>query len=204
MRILEETDLRALFVETNGPTNLERKLAALLEESFSRGEPIVLEGIGTVSRGGAGQICVEPWKHPRVFLAYAVEDISQVRSIFRFLKTRGFEPWMDVECLLPGQNWPRAIERAIESADFVVPCFSKVSTSKRGFFQAELRYALDCAVMRPLDEIYLVPVRLEPCRVPSTIQRRTQYVDLFPEPESGLARLLKTLRSKALPKGTGD
>jgi len=38
-----------------------------------------------------------------------------------------------------------------------------------GGFQAEIRYALDCARRIPLDEIFVVPVRLDACRVPRSI-----------------------------------
>ena len=88
---------------------------------------------------------------------------------------------MDVRKLLAGQNWPRAIEAAIESSDFFVACFSGKSVRKKGGFQSEIRYALDCARQVPLDEIYIVPVRLDDCAVPRTIQHELQYIDLFPD-----------------------
>lgn len=198
---LDELDLRELLFPGRNQSHIEEKLAALFRETLSHGEPVYLEGIGVVSLDDHGRIGVEPSPRPRVFLAYVVEDLPQIRAIYQFLKMRDFEPWMDVECLLPGQNWPRAIERAIENADFVVPCFSNISTAKRGFFQAELRLALDCACLRPIDEAYLVPVRLEPCQVPRSIQKHTQYVDLFPEPATGLRKLLRTLRGKQITPG---
>jgi hypothetical protein len=33
----------------------------------------------------------------------------------------------------------------------------------------------------PLDEIFTVPVRLDCCLVPGSVQRETQYIDLFPD-----------------------
>jgi hypothetical protein len=101
---------------------------------------------------------------------------------------------MDVRKLLAGQNWPRAIEAAIESSDFFVACFSGNSARKKGGFQSELRYALDCARQVPLDEIYIVPVRLDGCAVPRTIQHQLQYIDLFPDWDAGMDRLLTMLR----------
>ncbi len=193
---LDEPSLRALLYSKESRPHLEEKLVNLLGEALRHGEPVHLAGIGILSADAGGGLRVSPSPSPRVFLAYVVEDQPRARSIFRFLKEHGFEPWMDVECLLPGQNWPRAIERAIEGADYVVPCFSKVSASKRGFFHAELRLALDYARLRPLDAAYLVPVRLEPCPVPRSIQKQTQYVDLFPDPEAGLRKLLQALRGE--------
>ena len=48
----------------------------------------------------------------------------------------------------------------------------------------------------PLDEIFMVPVRLDGCRVPRAIQREYQYLDLFPDWQRGLRRLLATMRKE--------
>ena len=112
--------------------------------------------------------------------------------------SQGFNPWMDIRKLLPGQNWPRAIENAIEIADFFVACFSSTSVNKRGGFQAEIRYALDCARRAPLDDIFMVPVRLDACRVPRAIQREIQYLDLYPDWPKGVRRLAATLQTEWL------
>jgi hypothetical protein len=95
--------------------------------------------------------------------------------------------------LLPGQNWPRSIEDAIESTDFVIACFSQNSVSKKGGFQAEIRYALDCARRVPLDDVFLIPVRLDGCLVPSSIRREIQYIDLFPDWARGFRRIVTIL-----------
>ena len=81
----------------------------------------------------------------------------------------GFEPWMDRKKLMPGQNWPRAIERAIDVSSYFIACLSRESVCKRGQFQAELRYALQCARKMPLGEIFFIPVRLNDCAVPAEI-----------------------------------
>jgi len=189
MKILEEADLRDMLFSQAHPEPLSEKLEWLLRDSLSREGSLCLRGVGTFRLFPDAQIQFEPWTRKRVFLAYACEDRVAVRAIYRFLARQGFDPWMDSECLLPGQNWPRAIERAIEVADFVVPCFSRVSCRKRGHFQTELRFALEFRQRMPLDSVYLVPVRLEECAVPRRIQRETQYIDMFPQPGAGMRRL---------------
>ncbi len=82
-------------------------------------------------------------------------------------------------------------------ADFFVACFSKRATGKRGSFQSELRYALDCARHLPLEEVFFIPVRLEECRIPVRISRELQYVDLFPNWGKGVRRILATIRKQA-------
>jgi hypothetical protein len=129
-----------------------------------------------------------------VFIAYGKEDESLALRLYEDLNQAGFSPWMDVRKLLPGQNWPRAIEAAIENSDFFVACFSRNSVRKKGGFQSEIRYALDCARQVPLDEIYIVPIRLDDCTVPRTIQHELQYIDLFPDWDVGMERLLTMLK----------
>jgi len=98
---------------------------------------------------------------------------------------------------MPGQNWPRAIETAIQTSDFFVACFSRRSMSKRGTFHSELRYALLCAEKIPLDEIFFIPLRLDECAVPRRIAKQVQYVDLFPDWEAGLARVIAAMKKQA-------
>lgn len=163
-------------------------LARLIRRSLRRTASVELDDLGTFARE-SGKITFRPRGGPRVFIAYAVEDVTHAERLFGDLKNWGYSPWLDREKLLPGQNWPRRIEDAIESADFFIACFSSNSVSKRGGFQAEIRYAMDCASRVPLDEVFLIPVRIDECAVPTRIQRETQYVDLFPDWDQGVSRV---------------
>ena len=169
------------------------QLAQVVVRGLTRGKAVEIDGLGIFYPDPVHGMRFEP-RPPQVFLAYAREDRETVEQLYEDLSARGFGPWMDVRKLLPGQNWPRSIETAIETSDYFVACFSKQSVNRWGGFQSEIRYALDCARRVPLDEIFLVPVRLDACRVPRSIQRELQYVDLFPDWSSGIERLLATLR----------
>jgi hypothetical protein len=137
-----------------------------------------------------------PSTKPRIFVAYVEEDLEHAIRLYADLEAAGYLPWMDRKELLPGQNWPRCIERAIQTCDFFIPCFSRHAARKRGTFQAELRYALDCAKFLPLDSIYMVPVRLDACTVPARIAREIQYVDLFPDWTDGVRRVVRTIETQ--------
>jgi len=132
---------------------------------------------------------------PQVFVAYVEEDLALARRLRDGMAAAGCAPWMDKDKLMPGQNWPRAIRRAIEISDAFVACFSVRSSSKRGPFQSELRWALHCAQRMPLDETFVVPVRLEACAVPRQIQERVQYVDLFPDWDAGVKRVIRAVQA---------
>lgn len=172
------------------------RILRLIDHCLREGSAIDLEGAGRFELE-AGNVVFQPSSRTQVFIAYASEDRAQARKLYRALKSHGLEPWMDEQKLLPGQNWPRAIERALEVSDYAVICFSRRSVGKRGFFQSEIRYALDVAACVPLDQIFLVPVRLSECIVPEQIARKTQYIDLFPDWETGFQALLTVLTRRS-------
>ena len=173
-------------------------LAQVVIRFLAEGKPVEIDGLGTFRPDPRTGFRFEPAaaSRPQVFIAYVEEDAAHADRLFEALEQAGFNPWMDLRKLLPGQNWPRAIETAIENSDFFVACFSRNSVLKKGGFQAEIRYALDCARRVPLDEIFVVPLRLDPCRVPRSIQRELHYVDLFPDWERGLRRLTAMMRAQ--------
>ncbi len=174
-----------------------RRIAGIIRTALAEGHEIEIDGLGLLRPAKGGRFDFLPCERPRVFIAYVEEDVAHARRLYRAFERSGLEPWMDKEKLLPGQNWPRSIQRAIEVADFFVPCFSRRAAVKRGAFQSELRYALDCATKVPLEDVFILPVRLNDCAMPKEIARRLQYVDLFPEWDRGVRRLVRMVRQSA-------
>lgn len=130
-----------------------------------------------------------------VFLCHASEDKPAVRCLHDRLVADGFETWFDQVSLKGGQDWRREIRRTVPEADAVVVFLSKHSVSKKGFVQAEIRLALEAAQNEPEGSIYVIPVRIEPCELPRSLER-WHCIDLF-EP-SGYDRLLESLSDKAI------
>lgn len=173
------------------------ELSGLVLQGLERSGWVEVDGLGVFARGTDGRVQFHSGKAPRVFIAYAVEDLPEAEQLFLELRAFGFSPWMDRKKLLPGQNWPRRIEDAISSSDFFIACFSSRSVRKRGGFQTEIRFALDCAKKVPLDDVFLIPVRLDQCAIPIRIQRETQYVDMFPDWRAGLAGIRRIISPEA-------
>jgi hypothetical protein len=165
-----------------------------MREMLERGESVEIDGLGTLSRGGKHGFRFAAQTKPRVFIAYVEEDLRLAKKLYRAFEENGFHPWLDKKKLMPGQNWPRAIEAAIQTSDFFVACYSRRATSKKGSFPSELRYALFCAQKIPLGEIFLLPVRLDPCLVPRRISKQIQYLDLFPDWKAGVNRLVAVIK----------
>jgi hypothetical protein len=130
----------------------------------------------------------------RVFLCHSSGDKPAVRDLYRRLRADGFQPWLDEEELLPGQDWDHEIRRAVRAADAILVCLSCESVTKAGYVQKEIRFALDVADEQPEGTIFLIPLKLEECEIPERL-RRWQWVDLFEE--EGYERLLRALRVRA-------
>lgn len=175
---------------------LARRIARVLRQALAQGDTVEIDGLGKFVPGRGGGVRFVGQTKPRVFIAYVQEDLAQIRKLYRAFEQHGFRPWLDKKMLLPGQNWPRAIETAIQTSDFFVACFSQRAASKRGSFHSELRFALHCAAKVPLDEIFFIPLRLDDCSVPRRISRHVQYLDLFPEWNSGLSRVIAVIRAQ--------
>lgn len=167
-----------------------RHVARILRRALEHGAAVEIDGLGTFLPGRDQGFRFVAQSSARVFIAYVEEDLGLAKKLYCTLEERGFRPWLDKKKLMPGQNWPRAIEDAIRTCDFFVACFSRRSTAKRGSFHSELRFALACAAMVPLDEIFFIPVRFEECLVPARISKKIQYVDLFPNWGAGMEKVL--------------
>ena len=127
---------------------------------------------------------------PQVFISYAREDSDKVVELRSHLGVRGYSPWMDKFDIIGGEDWERAIVRAVRQCDFFLFCASRNSVNKRGAIQREIKEALDVWKERLEDDIFFIPVRLEPCDIPGQI-RRFQWIDLF-EPD-GLRQIERSI-----------
>jgi len=83
-----------------------------------------------------------------------------------------------------------ATKKAIRKADFFVALLSDISVNKIGMVQSEIRQALDVLEEFPDDRIYLIPVRLTPCKPTNARLSELHWIDLFPSWDSGVDRVL--------------
>jgi len=131
----------------------------------------------------------------RVFISYDRDDIDYARKMFRELKASSYEPWLDCESLLPGQRWESKIEQAMRESHYILALMSTRSSSKRGYVQKEIRKALDLLEEIPEGDIFLIPARIDECEPTHSALRGVQWVDLFPDWEAGVERIIRALKS---------
>ena len=127
----------------------------------------------------------------RVFLLYARGDQDTVHRLYHRLVKDGAKAWMDVENIIPGQDWQYEIRKAIHTSDIVIVCLSRGFNKQGGYRHEELKIALKKANSITDGETFIIPARLEMCDTPEPL-RRWQRVDLFAA--DGYKKLLRTLK----------
>ncbi|MEO0536157.1 MAG: toll/interleukin-1 receptor domain-containing protein [Cyanobacteria bacterium P01_A01_bin.123] len=138
---------------------------------------------------------------PEVFISYASEDRSKCEQLYRDLRAEGYDVWLDSQDLVAGSNWSIEIRKAIRGAQYFIIVLSSNSVSKRGYVQKEIREALDVLDEFPESETFIVPIRLEPCNEGFERLKTIQRVDMFPNWDDGVARIIRALKRRNLNPG---
>ena len=138
-----------------------------------------------------------------LFLSYVRESSAEVERLRDDLIQSGETVWWDRD-IPPGANWKQEIRQALKDAYAFVLCLSK-EMEERGSSGAfpEIRDAI--AIYRELAPggIFIIPVRLSECEVPTfeidstTMLDDLQFVDLFPAAQrsASVRRLVAALRA---------
>ena len=129
-----------------------------------------------------------------VFISYSKVDIDFAKKIYFDLKEAGANPWMDIENLLPGQNWKETIARTIRKCNFFIALISSSSISKRGFVQKEIKIALDVLSEIPQNDIFIIPVRIHECVPNDDILQNLHWVDIFISYEQSIKQILRVIK----------
>ncbi len=130
----------------------------------------------------------------RVFVCHAKEDKASARELHKRLHDDGIDAWLDEEDLLPGEEWKMSIEKAVKLSHVVLVLLSKNSTTKAGYVQKEIKIALDVADEQPEGTIFIIPIILEECEVPTRL-RSFQWLEYY-NPKS-YELLWKSLSARA-------
>jgi TIR domain-containing protein len=140
-----------------------------------------------------------PRTAPKAFLCHASTDKQEVRILYDKLLEKLIQPWLDERDLIPGQDWDAEIRKAVRATDVVLVCLSRSSITKEGYVQREIKIALDVADEKPEGMIYLIPIRLEECALPTRLAK-WHCVDLFKS--DGFDKLVRAIQVKTEQKGS--
>ncbi len=132
----------------------------------------------------------------KVFIIYASADAHFADPLIT--KLRG-EEWIDLwsgkSKLLPGQEWKHEIEKALQEADVILICFSDESLTKEGYYQKEIKLALERAYEKPEGTIFIIPIRFNECEPPSSLSK-LQWINCWGSVEEEYSKLLRSLENR--------
>jgi hypothetical protein len=174
------TELHTILTAGNKP--IPKNMQVLLQAGFRPGTVRVqykLPGQKNFSSLGelpiVDGVLILPVK--LLFLSYAHEDQKAVEVVAEKLYQDGFMTWLDKKDIRPGDSWKSRIKQGMDSADYVLIFLSKTSSTKKGYVQAEMKYAFEQRDLRPDGQRYIIPVLLEDF-VPPDRFADIQWVDL--------------------------
>lgn len=101
----------------------------------------------------------------KVFICYSKQDQSDAEKLFRRLRRAGFDPWMDKHRLVLGDDWEQEIKKAVSGAEVFLACL-RPGFDEVGFRQQEVSWALDALRSRPKGRTFIIPMVIEPCKLP--------------------------------------
>ena len=130
----------------------------------------------------------------RAFLCHSSPDKPFVRTLYTRLRSDLVEPWLDEENLLAGQDWDLEIRTAVHASDVVIACLSKNATTRAGYLQKEIKYALDVADEQPEGAVFIIPIKIEECDMPVRLSR-WQWINF--QEDDGYGKLIRSLRARA-------
>jgi len=128
----------------------------------------------------------------KIFISYSRKNLEKVKDLYKKLKELGHSLWMDEEDLLAGQIWENEVKKVISNAQAVLICLSSKWISERGYVQKELKMVLDAMGKIPEGEIFLIPIKLDNCTTPQSIEK-VHWVNLYET--NGFEKLQKSLNA---------
>ncbi len=156
---------------------------SLVYDGFDKGSFAFMTGIAAVIAAFAATISIvnsrklEIEREKRkVFFVYAREDVEAAKKLSSNLKDQGFSTWLDVEQILPGKIWQKAVMKGIEESAVALILISH-HLEKKGFVHQEVKVALEALQERDKDISPIIPVRLGDSPVPKDLAH-IHWVDL--------------------------
>jgi tetratricopeptide (TPR) repeat protein len=130
-----------------------------------------------------------------VFLSHSSTDKPRVRRIEQALKAAGLRVWLDESVIAAGDDFNLAIEKGLERSHRVLLFLSREALASSWVgLERSTAQARD-----PLNQSRrLVPVLLEDCVIPETLQR-LKYVDYREETAEALVALIAAAKGEVPP-----
>ena len=120
----------------------------------------------------------------KIFFSYSRSDSPFALTLAKDLREAGADIWIDQLDIPAGTHWDAAVEKALNSAAYVLVILSNASTASTNVMD-EVSFALESGKK-------IIPVLLEDCLAPFRL-RRLQRIDFTADYTTGFSQLVITL-----------
>lgn len=117
---------------------------------------------------------------PTIFLAGVNEDKDALNEIYKELTKGNYaDVFMFLKIKYPGEKFKPANDERIRKRDFFIACFS-TNTNRRvdSLFHREVKIALDVFLNKHPDAFYIIPIKLDNCKIPNYVVESERAKDL--------------------------
>ena len=122
------------------------------------------------------------------------QEYDSAKRLYEELKRTKLHPWLDQYDILPGQRRETEMLKAIKNSRYFIAILSSNSINRKGPAQKQREKAFNVQTNFPPSDIFLIPARLDNCTVSDERLEDIQYVDLFPDWDSGFKRILQAMK----------
>ncbi len=130
-------------------------------------------------------------KNKKVFIIYSHKDKDYARKLTGDLKEMGYNPWLDEQEIVPGQNWTKTVFQAIENSSVALYLSSKNTEGEGGFAFKEMMAAREVLRANKESQSPIIPIYLEESELPKELSE-IHGVKLFEK--NGMEQLDKGLK----------
>jgi len=195
LRVLLKVILRALELNRSGSSIAAEPLRGLASGDrddtilfYQRGMRVEVEDADVGSfldtlagklaqEGGAVAPAARAGAGARVFISYAREDESLASRLEAALREARFDPWLDRDALVGGEDWDLHIESELQSTDFVLVLYTPAFCRKTdGYVNRELALARRRAMN--VRGSFLIPLRSAPIADADRVRELGEYHEM--------------------------
>jgi hypothetical protein len=201
LRMLLKVILRALEVNRTGSAIAAEPLSSLPASDrddtilyYQRGTRVEVEDadVGSflemlakrlASEGGVAAQAAPIGTAPRVFISYAREDVDLASRVFSALHQAHFDPWLDRNDLVGGEDWDQHIESELQATDFTLVLYTPAFCRK---VDSYVNKELNLARRRALNVrgSFLIPLRTQDIAPEDRVRELGEYNDVELRPQA--------------------
>ena len=132
---------------------------------------------------------------PRVFISYAREDGALASRLFEALDRSSFEPWLDEDALVGGENWDQRIRDELAATDYALVLYTPALCKKTdSYVNQEIALARKRAL--GVRGSFLIPLRTTDIDVEDRVAELSEYQEMQLRPEcfdQDLSKVVSTM-----------